>query len=43
MKLQYLNPVAKAMVPQINFTGNFSKKKFKRGPTEFYEKKFQKN
>lgn len=27
MKLQYLNPVAKAMVPQMNLTGNFSKKK----------------
>lgn len=41
MKLQYLNPVAKAMVPQMNLTGNFSKKKIKvkRGQTEFYEKK----
>lgn len=29
MKLQYLNPVAKAMVPQMNFTGNFSKKNLK--------------
>lgn len=45
MKLQYLNPVAKAMVPQMNLTGNFSKRKIKvkRGQTEFYEKKFQKN
>lgn len=29
MKLQYLNPVAKAMVPQMNFTGNFSKQNLK--------------
>lgn len=29
MKLQFLNPVAKAMVPQMNFTGNFSKKNLK--------------
>lgn len=29
MKLQYLNPVAKAMVPQMNFTGNFSTQNLK--------------